>query len=102
MPLILDPAGYSDAILAELVRSLTSDLAETREFVLDPGGPVRDPASLQTAREQIDATLAILARPGDHTAANLAAEANLAYATMLSVIDLVKSHTDVPQVPAHR
>jgi hypothetical protein len=30
------------------------------------------------------------------------AEVNLAYSTMVSVIDLVKSHTDVPRVPRNR
>ena len=71
-------------------------------MIASPRGRVLDPASLLTARELLDAAVQVLDRPGARTAAERAAEANLAYATMLSVIDLVKSHTDVPKVPPAR
>jgi hypothetical protein len=102
MSLILDPDAYSEHLLAELVRTLIVDLTETQEMILSPRGRVLDPTGLDTARELFEATLAQVGRSGDRTRAELAAEANLAYAAMLAVIDLVKSHTDVPRVPARR
>jgi hypothetical protein len=102
MPLIFDPERYSEATLTELVRSLRADLTETVELVDHPHGTVRDPASIETARELALGALTVLDRAGARTRAELAAEANLAYATMLAVIDLVKSHTDVPKVPRSR
>ena len=102
MPLILDPSSYSEAALAELVRSLRADLLETEELVAHPHGTVRDPASLETARDLARSALAVLDRPALRSRAELAAEANLAYATMLAIVDLVKSHTDVPRVPRAR
>ncbi len=102
MPLVLDPGRYSRPALEELVRSLRSDLEEMRGSVGHPRGTVLDPASLETARELLEAALATLARPGRRDRRRLADEANLAYATLLAVIDLVKTHTDVPRVPARR
>jgi hypothetical protein len=99
---VLDPEHFSEAMLRELARSLRADLAEAVELVAEPGGAVRDPASLETARELGRAALATIDRPGDRTRSEHAADANLAYATMLAVIDLVKSHTDVPRVPRPR
>lgn len=100
MPLILDPESHREAVLTELARELRADLVETRESVLHPRGRVLDPASLETARELVDAALARIGPEAARTRADMAADANLAYATMLAVIDLVKSHTDVPRVPA--
>ncbi len=102
MPLVLDPEHLPEETLRDLVRSLKADLAESIELVAQPRGRVRDPASLETARELALAAVAVLNRPGPRTRAELAVEANLAYATMLSVVDLVKSHTDVPRVPRPR
>ena len=102
MPLVLDPERHSRASLEALVRSLRSDLEELRGPVGHPRGAVLDPASLETARGLLEAALATLARPGPRNRRRLADEANLAYATLLAVIDLVKSHTDVPRVPARR
>lgn len=67
-----------------------------------PGGKVLHPGSLRTAQELLEATRSLLERPGPRSSGELAAEANLAYATLISVIDLVKSHTDLPKVPPPR
>jgi hypothetical protein len=99
MPLILDSSSISGEVLRELHRSLREDLEATRELVRDPNGTVLDPVSLETAGELLRSTLALLALPGPRDPEALAAEVNLAYATLLSVIDLVKSHTNVPRVP---
>ena len=53
MPLVLDPEAVPEAVLRELHRSLSDDLAETLELVRNPRGTVRDPASLATA-ERLD------------------------------------------------
>ncbi|MGP8071705.1 MAG: hypothetical protein ACLPZM_01050 [Thermoplasmata archaeon] len=102
MSLVNDPENLPVSVLEELVRSLRTDLAETEEMVRSPKGRVRDPASLVTALDLIEGTKAILNRTGPRTPAERAAEANLTYATMLAVIDLIKSHTEVPRVPASR
>jgi hypothetical protein len=102
MPLILDPAGYSRTALLALATQLADDLAEVRELTVEPRGRVLDPASLETARELVDVTLVALRRTGERSNADLAADTNLAYVTMLAALDLVKSHTDVPRVPAPR
>lgn len=102
MPLVLDPEAVPEPVLRELHRSLSDDLAETLELVRNPRGTVRDPASLATAEDLIASARALLGRPGPRGRTELAAEANLAYATMLAAIDLVKSHTDVPWVPKAR
>ncbi len=99
MALILDPGRHSRAALAQLSRELSLGLAETRELVRHPRGPVRDPASLRTAEELLEAALARIGPPSAGSRRDLAAKANLAYATMLAVIDLVKLHTVVPRVP---
>lgn len=98
MPLILEPETYPRAALEELLRSLTEDLAETRALVEHPRGRPLDPTGLGTARELIDATIAALRAPGA-TPRELADRINLAYATMVASVDLVKCHTDVPRVP---
>ena len=102
MPLVLDPDSIPEAVLRELHRSLSEDLAETLELVRHPRGPVRDPASLTTAEGLVESTRAVIERPGPRSRDELAAEANLAYSTILAAIDLVKSHTDVPAVPRSR
>ncbi|MFI5413020.1 MAG: hypothetical protein ACHQ0I_00290 [Candidatus Lutacidiplasmatales archaeon] len=102
MPLIFDSASVPASMLEELQRSLREDLLATQELVTQPAGTVRDPASLDTARDLLQSTLAVMDRPGDRTPEARVAEVNLAYATMVTVIDLVKSHTDVPRVPRKR
>lgn len=99
MPLVLDPRSLSEKALRELLQSLRRDLEETAGFVEQPPGTVRDPASLTTAAELLRSTLATLDLPGRRSREALAAEINLAYATLAAVIDLVKSHTEVPLVP---
>ena len=102
MPLVLDPERLTPAHLEELARSLAEDLADLTGAIDAPRGRVRDPASLVTARELLEAVRAVVDRPGARSASDRAAEANLSYAAMLAVIDLVKSHTDQPIVPAAR
>jgi hypothetical protein len=102
VPLVLEPEKLPPEVLAELRRSLREELEETLELVVHPRGRVLDPASLGTAEELVLASLAVLDRPGDRDAQVLGEEANLAYATLLAAIDLVKMHTDVPRVPPPR
>jgi len=102
MPLVIDPESYSEELLVELVRSLRADLEETMELASSPRGPVLDPSGLETAQELARAALAVLGRAPGRSRTELAAEANLAYSTLLAVVDLVKSHTDVPKVPRAR
>jgi hypothetical protein len=102
MPLVLDPERYARATLVVLARELTEGLAEIREMTLSPRGRVLDPASLVTARELIDSAVARLGRSDERPNAEIAADVNLAYATLLAALDLVKSHTEVPRVPAPR
>jgi len=102
MPLVLDPHSFPRPVLEELLRSLREDLEATSELVDQPIAAVRDPASLETASELLQSTLAQLDLPGPRTEVALTAEVNLAYATMVAVIDLVKSHTNVPKVPRGR
>ena len=71
-------------------------------MTLAPKAKVLDPQSLLTARELLDAALAVMRRPGERTAIEFAADADLGYATSLAVLDLVKSHTDAPKVPPPR
>ena len=102
MPLVLDAGRLPRETLEEMARSFREDLAGLEEMISAPKGRVLDPASLETASELLASAVAVLNRPGERTTAALAEEVNLAYATMLAVIDLVKSHTDVPRVPPPR
>jgi hypothetical protein len=102
VPLVLNPESVPESVLQELVQSLVNDLEESLDLVRHPRGAVLDPASLVTAEELLLSARALLQRGADRSPAQLAAEANLAYAAMLSAIDLVKSHTDVPRVPRAR
>ncbi len=102
MPLILDPDAYPEEVLRELARSLRADLEETRKLLDPPPDRIRDLASLETARSLLEATITTLSGRGPLDRRGLAADVNLAYAAMLSVIDLVKSHTDVPKVPVQK
>jgi hypothetical protein len=102
VPLILDPARYSDGALEALAREFAESLREVREMVDSPRGRVLDPASLEAARALLDASLAAVDPPASGDKARLAAQVNLGYAAMVAAIDLVKSHTDVPRVPPPR
>jgi len=99
VPLVLDAERLPRTVLDELHQGLRVSLAETLESIDHPRGAVVDPQSLRTARELVEAAVAVLERPGRRDARALGDEANLAYASMLAAIDLVKSHTDVPRVP---
>jgi len=102
MPLVLDPQSIPLPVLEELRRSLLDDLNETSELVHQPRGVVLDPSGIDAAAELLREVLRRLDRPPPTRAEELAADANLAYATMVVVIDLAKSHTDVPRVPRSR
>ncbi|MGP8075431.1 MAG: hypothetical protein ACLP8Y_01645 [Thermoplasmata archaeon] len=102
MPLVFDPSSLSPKAREELRQALRADLGETRELVEQPSGRVIDPASLETAAELLRSALANLDLPGPRSRGAAVADINLAYATLLAVIDLVKSHTDVPRVPRAR
>jgi len=102
MPLVLDPNSIPLATLRALRSSLHDDLAETAEMIERPAGKVLDPVGLETAGELLRSSLARLDAPAPRTPEGLGIDVNLAYATMLAVVDLVKSHTDVPRVPRRR
>lgn len=102
MPLVLDPGALPHSVLTALRDSLHADLVETQEWVQHPDGQVRDPASIQAAGELLRSTLARLDVEGSRTPESLGADVNLAYATLVAVVDLVKSHTDGPIVPRKR
>jgi hypothetical protein len=99
---LVDPDRTSPETLATMHARLEQDLSETLEMVRSPRGKVLDPASLGTAEELLEATLALLRRGAARSPSDLAREINVAYAVMLAGIDLVKSHTDVPWVPPPR
>ena len=102
MPLVIDPERLPPSVLAELVATLRAELEEAEELVHPPAERVRDPASLSTAAELLASARALLDLPGSPGAAELAARANVAYSTVVAVVDLVKSHTDLPKVPPPR
>ena len=99
MSLVSEPSSLPEEVLEKLLRSLRDDLLETLEMVRRQRGKIVDPASLLTAQELLEATLALLDQPDARDPRRGVGEANLAYASMLAAIDLVKSHTDVPRVP---
>ena len=102
MVLVLDPMAIPPEVLEQLRRSLLEDLAETRELLRHPPGKVRDPTGIEAAAQLLETTIARLGTPGPPSPEAIAADANLAYATLIAVIDLVKTHTDMPRVPRRR
>ncbi len=102
MTLIPEGSAIDEAKLREILRSLEEDLRELEGSVQSPVGPVLDPSSLRTAAELLEGTRAMLERPGDRSREALLREVNLAYATSLAVIDIVKSHTATSKVPRPR
>jgi hypothetical protein len=102
MPLVLDPSRHSAGELRALLADLRGELTEARELIDHPRGAVPDPSGLTNAAELLGATLAYLDDGDDSNPAELVRKANLAYATLVAVIDLVKSHTDAPRVPRPR
>jgi hypothetical protein len=103
LTLVRDPGKLPEGVLQELLRALLVDLEETEALVRLPPERVRDPASIETASDLLRSTRTALARPSAGASPEeLAARANLAYAVLLAVIDLVKSHSDLPKVPVPR
>ena len=103
MPLVREPERLPETVLVELLRSLRHDLEESEALVQVPPARVHDPASLETAADLLRSARAVLDRPRPGASRQeLAEAANLAYAVVLAVTDLVKSHTDLPKVPPPR
>ena len=102
MGLILDPGQYATPVLVELYTSLRKEVEELGDLIQHPRGPVRNAAGLELAETLRGATIAATPRIPVEDRAWLAVEINLLYGTLLTVIDLVKSHTDVPWVPKPR
>jgi len=102
MPLILDLEGYEEATLRSIVASLREELAETLERVRNPSGHVLELAGVAAAEALVASTVDTIDRPGPRSRADLAREANLAYAVIVAAVDLLKSHTDLPKVPRRR
>ncbi len=102
MPLILDANAVPKGALRETVQILRKELEETLEMAQHPRGTVLDPAGIEAAETLVRAALASIDRPGPREPRALGLDANLAYASLVAAIDLVKSHTDVPRVPVRR
>ncbi len=102
MTLIQEYHGYPKTALRTTVKQLRADLVETLETVQHPRGRVLDPVGLENAATLLSAAIAAIDRPGPREPRALALDANLGYAALVASIDLLKSHTDVPRVPARR
>jgi len=100
--LVLDPLELPTETLEALRKSIRGDLAETEDLVRPPPGNVLDPVGLENAGESLRSTRARLDEPEPPTVETIAADVNLAYAALVTVIDLVKVHTDAPRVPRRR
>jgi hypothetical protein len=102
MPLVLDPANHPVERLRELFVEQRTGLSEIQDRVASlPAEVRRDPASYRTLNDLLTDAQGVLDRidPATADAATLAAGANLGYSVMLSAIDLMKSHADMPTVP---
>lgn len=102
MPLVPSPDRLSKETLEQLRKEMRDELQELRSSIDHPVGAVLLPTGLMTAAELADSAIALLDRPGDRSIEALAAEVNLGYASLLAGLDLVKSHTNAPIVPAPR
>jgi hypothetical protein len=104
MPLILDVNAHDPVALREMLHANQVDFRESLAAIEHPPGAVLDPMSLVTAADLVRAVLALseaVDRP-DAEAKTLAAMVNVQYETLLAVIDLMKSHVDMPKVPHPR
>jgi hypothetical protein len=102
MTLIPEGSPITEEALREILRSLEEDLRELESSVRAPGARVLDPSSLRTAAELLEGTYAVLESPEEGGRAALLHRVNLAYATSLAVIDIVKSHTEISKVPRRK
>lgn len=102
MPLVYEPTTLSRKVLADLAQELRGALAETLEIAEHPPARVLDPASLEAAADLLRSAIAVIDRAGNRDAKALAADINLAYATTVAAMDLVKSHTEMARVPTPR
>jgi hypothetical protein len=102
MPIDPDPSSLSDAALQSLHDTLRAKLVATSVLVRHVGDALRDPKSLDAATDLLRSTLAFLDRPGSRARDEIVREANLSNATLLAVIDLVKSHADAPKARVSR
>ncbi|MCI4349078.1 MAG: hypothetical protein L3J93_02515 [Thermoplasmata archaeon] len=105
MPIVLDPATWSRERLLGTLRDHREALEETRGLLARPDLKELDPASLRTARELVESVLLLTDRLADDPGLPvdlLARVVNVQYDALLAAIDLMKSHADVPKVPAPR
>lgn len=102
MPLDPDPSSLSEADLRILQEGLRAKLVSTAVLVRHVGAALHEPKALETASELLRSTLAFLERPGPRTRDELVREVSLSNATLLAVIDLVKSHADTPKARTAR
>lgn len=99
MPLVLDPATLPIDRLRELFAEQRSGIPEIRERVASiPDASRLDPASYRTVEDLLADAETLLGHidPTTSDAATLAAATNLAYSVVLSAIDLMKTHSDMP------
>ncbi len=102
MALAPDPASLDEDALQVLDETLHAKLVPTGTLVGHLGVALRDPAAHQPASDLLRAMLALFDRPGHRTREELIREVDLSNAALLAVIDSVRSHADVPQVPRKR
>ena len=97
MPNAPDAAALSQEGLASKHRELRANLVATGVLVRHVASALQNPASLDPAAALIQATIAILDRPGARSREETVREVNLSNAALVAVIDLVKSHADAPK-----
>jgi hypothetical protein len=102
MPLTPDPSSLDGDALQTLDETLHAKLVATRTLVGHLAPALHDPEALRAASDLLRSILALLDRPGPRTREELVREVDLSNAVLLAVIDLIKSHADVPRVPRHR
>ncbi len=98
MPLNPDPSSLDEGALQALDKTLHGKLVATRTLVGHLATALHDPSALETASDLLRAMLALLDRPGPRSREELVREVDLSNATLLAVIDLVKTYADQPRV----
>lgn len=103
MPLIEEPELWTTDRLRPLLANFHEELVELAEMMRDPPRrPPLDPLGLLTAQglAAAAADLARLAQTDGLPARLQVAAVNVAYEATVASIDLMKSHTAGPRVPA--
>jgi len=99
MPELADLSRLSLDELRTRHTELRTNLVATSVLVRHVATALREPTRLQPAADLIKSTLAILDLPGARGREEILREVNLSNATLAAVIDLVRSHADVPRAP---